>query len=88
MSNTQLQIRPATVADAAVMVTILHAAFEEYRGKLDPPSGAHRETLESVLNLLAHEHGLLALCDGRAVGWHWSTLWKPAPKSLAKPKSR
>lgn len=68
MSNTQLQIRPATVADAAVMVTILHAAFEEYRGKLDPPSGAHRETLESVLNLLAHEHGLLALCDGRAVG--------------------
>ncbi len=31
------RLRLASVEDAPLLVSILHAAFEEYRGRLDPP---------------------------------------------------
>lgn len=68
MSDTQLQIRPAELGDAAIIVMLIQNAFEEYRGKLDPPSGAHSEKMETIEGLLRNEHGLLALWAGNPVG--------------------
>lgn len=63
-----LEIRPATLDDAETILNLLHTAFEEYRGKIDPPSGAHSERLETVQKLLVEERGLLALLNGQAAG--------------------
>ncbi|HEX5691075.1 MAG TPA: GNAT family N-acetyltransferase [Roseiflexaceae bacterium] len=46
MSNVTL--REATADEAEVVAATLRAAFEEYRGWLDPPSGAHGETAEKI----------------------------------------
>jgi GNAT superfamily N-acetyltransferase len=46
---------------------VTHAAFGEY-GWLDPPSGALRESEESIRDDLGRSGGALAFLDGRAVG--------------------
>jgi ribosomal protein S18 acetylase RimI-like enzyme len=38
----------ATDADVPTIVALVRSAFEEYRGRLDPPSGALDETAERV----------------------------------------
>ena len=43
-----LLVREATSADAPALLALVHAAFEEYRGRLEPPSGAHAETAASI----------------------------------------
>ena len=58
-------IRSATVADAALLAATIRAAFEQYRGKLEPESGAFRETAESVADeLQRHTGGIVAERDG------------------------
>lgn len=61
-------IRRATTDDAFTVLNILHEAYEEYRGHLDPPSGAHAETCDSVTKLLQEEWCLVAEVDGRPAG--------------------
>jgi GNAT superfamily N-acetyltransferase len=61
------QLREAGPADAPAIVQVLHAAFEEYLPLLDPPSGVHRETPESVAGRMATGRWMLAEHDGRAV---------------------
>ena len=39
-------LRPATIADAPLLAATIAAAFEQYRGKLVPESGAFRETAD------------------------------------------
>jgi len=51
-----LVLRPATIADAPVLAATIAAAFEQYRGKLVPESGAFRETADGIA-ALAHRHG-------------------------------
>lgn len=63
-----VHLRPATPGDAATIVAVLHAAFEEVRGRLDPPSGAHAESVGSVARRLAVEAAALALVDGVVAG--------------------
>ena len=63
-----LRLREATDADAAAIVTLIHAAFEEYRGMLDPPSGAHNETEETVRRTMAAARVVLALSAGESSG--------------------
>jgi GNAT superfamily N-acetyltransferase len=65
---SDLRLRETTDADLPTLVALIHAAFEEYRGRLDPPSGAHRETLESVRDKLRTGRALLALVDGEPAG--------------------
>ena len=43
-----LALRAATAADAALVLTLTLAAYEEYRGVLVPESGVFGETLETV----------------------------------------
>ena len=54
-------LREASEADAETVAALLRAAFEEYRGKLDPPSGAHNETAELVREKLEYSRAVLAL---------------------------
>ena len=43
-----LVLRPATIADSAVLAATIAEAFEQYRGKLVPESGAFRETADGI----------------------------------------
>lgn len=64
-----LVLRAATAADAPTVAAIIVAAFEEYRGKLDPESGAFGETAEAIAAELARESGaILAERNGQIVG--------------------
>jgi GNAT superfamily N-acetyltransferase len=61
-------LREATTADLPTLLALVHGAFEEYRGRLDPPSGAHAETLESLGRALRTGGALLASVDGQPAG--------------------
>src|SRR5690242_6494570 len=61
-------LREATADDIPAALAVLHAAFEEYRTRLDPPSSAHRETVESLQARLTSAHLVLALMDDMVVG--------------------
>lgn len=55
-----VHLRQATYDDIPILLTVLHAAFEEYRGRLDPPSGVHSETVETVRQKLNTGAAVLA----------------------------
>ncbi len=61
-------LRQASEADAAAINATIHAAFEEYRGQLNPPSGSHRETEETVRREMERAAVILAERNGKAVG--------------------
>ena len=68
MSDTLL-LRAATAADAAAIHATIAASFEQYRGKLEPESGAFRETVEGIAAELARESGaIVAERNGRMIG--------------------
>jgi predicted N-acetyltransferase YhbS len=68
MNTNPIQLRLANESDASILLTVLHAAFEEYRGRLNPPSGVHAETIESVQSKLKTETGVLAFVGDEAAG--------------------
>jgi GNAT superfamily N-acetyltransferase len=68
MEAGTLTLREAAPSDAEVVYQVTKAAYEEYSGVLDPPSGVDREALESVQDLLREGGAILALIDGMAVG--------------------
>jgi GNAT superfamily N-acetyltransferase len=61
-------LREATADDLPTLLALVHGAFEEYRGRLDPPSGAHAETLETLGRALRTGFALLAAVEGRPAG--------------------
>jgi GNAT superfamily N-acetyltransferase len=62
-------IREATAADAPALARLIRAAFEEYRGRLDPPSGAHSESAARLEALLDDEFAYAAATpDGALLG--------------------
>jgi ribosomal protein S18 acetylase RimI-like enzyme len=50
---SDIVLRPATAADAPVLAATIAAAFEQYRGKLVPESGAFGETADGIAAELA-----------------------------------
>ena len=46
----------------------MQAAFEEYRGRLDPASGALRETIDDVRAAISSGGAFLAFSSAVAVG--------------------
>jgi predicted N-acetyltransferase YhbS len=64
----EIHLRQADAQDAETIAQILHAAFAEYRDVLNPPSGVHKESADTVRAKMQSGHWLLAECDGRAVG--------------------
>jgi ribosomal protein S18 acetylase RimI-like enzyme len=61
-------LREATRSDAEQLVELIHASFEEYRGRLFPPSGAHNETAEGIQRNWDAAHAVLATVGARPVG--------------------
>jgi GNAT superfamily N-acetyltransferase len=62
-----LVLREGSVADVPTIVTLIHAAFKEYDGAIDPPSGAHKETEDQIRQKMVTDRAALALVDGCAV---------------------
>ncbi|HEY8597911.1 MAG TPA: GNAT family N-acetyltransferase [Thermomicrobiales bacterium] len=69
----------ATVADALLVHRIMIAAFEEYRGVLEPPSSTHQETVEDVRRAFDTGGAVLAWISDEAVG---SARFQPRPDYL------
>jgi predicted N-acetyltransferase YhbS len=65
---SEVQVRLARSDDAEMIVALLHAAFDEYRSVLNPPSGVQRETVESVREKMRTGAWLIAEDKGVAVG--------------------
>ena len=61
-------LREATPDDIPTLVALIRTAFEEYRGRLQPPSGAHRETAESIGHYLQQGYAVLALRNDEVIG--------------------
>lgn len=73
--HKEISLRPATVDDAPTILAITRAAFEQFRGQLDPPSGALTETLERLVeSAFQPDHGVtLAFVEGVPAGaLRWS----------------
>jgi len=67
--SDHLVLRVATAADAAALACTIAAAFEQYRGKLQPESGAFLETAEAIAAELARDSGaIVAERNGTMVG--------------------
>jgi ribosomal protein S18 acetylase RimI-like enzyme len=69
----------ATSDDAPLVHRIMIAAFEEYRGVLEPPSSTHQETVEDVRRAFDSGGAVLAWVEGQAVG---SARFQPRPDYL------
>jgi ribosomal protein S18 acetylase RimI-like enzyme len=61
--NVTLRIVPATVEDAPLVHQIMREAFAEYLGVLQPPSGAHSETVSDVEQAIRRA-GAVLVWDG------------------------
>ena len=66
----------ATPDDAPLVHWIMLAAFEEYRGVLEPPSSTHQETVEDVRRAFDSGGAALAWVEEQAVG---SARFQPRP---------
>jgi GNAT superfamily N-acetyltransferase len=61
-------LREAAAGDEEQLVEVIHAAFEELRGRLDPPSGSHDESIETVRRQLQSGGAVMAFVGGRPAG--------------------
>ena len=61
-------LREATDEDAPTLFSVMQAAFEQYRGQLDPPSGVHKETIETILSKLKEGSAAIVLVDNKVAG--------------------
>ncbi len=66
--NQVIKVREATPDEMPVAWRIMLAAFEEYRGALEPPSGALTESLDEFKASAARGGAALAFISGEAVG--------------------
>jgi len=68
--SDSISVRPATLEDAAHLAKTIAAAFEQYRGKLVPESGAFAETEDNIAEqmkagaraLVAERNGQVLAC--------------------------
>ncbi len=74
-----ITIRAASIEDAPIILEITRAAFEQFRGRLDPPSGVFHETLDTLCeSTFQPDHGAtLALIDDSPAG---ALRWSVAPQ--------
>ncbi|GAB4207143.1 MAG: GNAT family N-acetyltransferase [Roseiflexaceae bacterium] len=74
-----VSLRDATEADYPAALAVMQAAFAEFDGLLDPPSGVHKETVASMRKRLGAGGLLLAELDGQLVGM---VLYRPEEDQL------
>ncbi len=63
-----LLIREADLEDAALLLSIIHSAFQEYVGRIDPPTSAPDDTLDKIHANLDHGRALVAVIDQHPIG--------------------
>jgi ribosomal protein S18 acetylase RimI-like enzyme len=68
MDNREIQFHPAGEQDAGLLLSIVQAAFAEYRDRLEPPSGVHHETIETIRHKLETGYASLAYAHDQAAG--------------------
>jgi predicted N-acetyltransferase YhbS len=79
MSDTVV-LRTAGAGDASLLVAVITAAFEQYRGRLVPESGAFGETTDSISReLAAGTSAIIAEQDKDALG---CVMFKPVDGDL------
>lgn len=66
--TSSVAIYHAQAGDAALLHQLLLRAFSEYDGRLDPPSGANNETVESIALRLGEGGALICRRNDLAVG--------------------
>lgn len=66
--RTDLAVREAHVGEADLLRSLLCRAFGEYEGRLNPPSGVHRETSSSLAERLRRGGALVCEVGAVAVG--------------------
>ena len=66
---TKPELIEAAENDSATLLRLLLAAFQEYDGVLDPPSGGHGETIDSVRKRLVDGSAVLATIAGEPAGF-------------------
>jgi ribosomal protein S18 acetylase RimI-like enzyme len=64
----QETLRDAITTDAPAIASLLRAAFEEYRGRLDPPSSSLDATVEQVLEKMLTARTTVAQYGPQIVG--------------------
>ena len=69
-------IREATDDDAPALAHVIQAAFDEFRGRLDPPSGAHGESSDSIRRKLTTAKAAVAERDETLLG---CVFFEPEP---------
>ncbi|MCC6615999.1 MAG: GNAT family N-acetyltransferase [Anaerolineae bacterium] len=69
-----IRLLPATAQDAERLCDVIHASFEAYRDVLVPPSGAHKETPETIADKLARGGGIMAYSGETLIG---GVLYEP-----------
>jgi ribosomal protein S18 acetylase RimI-like enzyme len=62
-----ITFRAAGDADVPAIVAIIRAAFKEYDGAIDPPSGAHKESEAKIREKMSADRAVLALLGQQAV---------------------
>jgi predicted N-acetyltransferase YhbS len=76
---SDMTLNTATEADTQQVLSLIQDAFEEYRDVLNPPSGAHRETADSIRKKLLEGGGFIAYVGGQAAG---CVLYEPEADAL------
>jgi len=67
-------LREAGLDEAETILGLMQAAFAEYEGVLDPPSGARTETAETVRHRLLKGGAVLADAGGEPAGFAFFEL--------------
>jgi ribosomal protein S18 acetylase RimI-like enzyme len=67
-SDVRITIRGAGLEEADTVMQLMRLAFDEYRGRLYPESGALGETLDDVRSGIASGGAFLALVDKAIAG--------------------
>lgn len=69
-----LYLRDATNDDIPTIANIIALAFEEHRGKLQPPSSSLDKTPESVKQELQNAKAIVAITDDKLIGCVFHSL--------------
>ncbi len=72
-------LQQATEQDIPALLDVIHSSFAEYEGRLDPPAGAHHETVESLRLKMSQGGGFVAMVNQEIAG---CVIFEREPDSL------
>jgi predicted N-acetyltransferase YhbS len=73
MDSMGITIHKATNSDIPKIVNIIHEAFAQYKDNLIPPSGAHKETIQTIEEKMKEGGAYISKYEKESVG---CALWK------------